>query len=70
METDPSNLPRRIAHAEEAISLRMTELRSSSNGELESQAIESAKSGLLILKNEINSYNRINSIFRLPICNS
>jgi hypothetical protein len=70
METNPLNLPRRIADVERAIFLRTTELQTRSDRELEWQAIESAKSGLSILKKEIELQNGINALLRLPISNS
>jgi hypothetical protein len=70
METNPSNLSRRVADAENAISLRTIELRTSPDGELEWQAIEDAMNGLSILKREIRAPIRIHAVGRLPLNNS
>ena len=55
LDTDPLNLPSRVAAAEKAIFARTAELRSSSDGRVEWQAIADAISGLTILKKEIKS---------------
>jgi hypothetical protein len=53
LETSPLDLAGQIAAAEEVIFLRMEELRTSSDGQIERQAIEDAIRLLLVLKNEI-----------------
>jgi hypothetical protein len=70
LETNPLNLAHRVADAERAISLRTTELRTSSSAELEWQAIEDAVHGLSILKREIKSQIGIHAFGRLPASNS
>jgi hypothetical protein len=70
LETNPSNLSRRVADAEKAISLRTTELRESPDGEEEWQAIEDAINGLSILKREIRAPMGINALGRIPLSNS
>jgi hypothetical protein len=70
METNPSNLSRRVADAEKAIVSRTRELRTSPNGELEWQAIADAMNGLSILKREIRAPIGIHAIGRLPLSNS
>jgi hypothetical protein len=55
LDTNPLNLVGRIAAAEKAIFLRTEELRASSGGELERQALADALSGLSILKRDIKS---------------
>jgi hypothetical protein len=70
METNPSNLSRRVADAEKAIASRTSELRTSPDGELEWQAIEDAMNGLSILKREIRAPIGIRAIGRLPLSNS
>ena len=70
METNPSNLSRRVAHAEKAITSRTRELRASPDGELEWQAIADAMNGLSILKREIRAPIGIHAIGRLPLSNS
>jgi hypothetical protein len=70
METNPSNLSRRVADAEKAIASRTSELRTSPDGELEWQAIEDAMNGLSILKREIWAPVGIHAIGRLPLSNS
>jgi hypothetical protein len=70
METNPSNLSRRVADAEKAIVSRTSELRTSSDAELEWQAIEDAVNGLSILKREIRAPIGIRAIGRLPLSNS
>lgn len=69
LETNSSSLPRRIADAENAISLRTTELRTSSGAELEWQAIEDAMSGLSILKREVKTANQLGEFRALPVSN-
>jgi|HubBroStandDraft_6_1064221.scaffolds.fasta_scaffold119751_3 hypothetical protein len=49
LDTNPLNLVGRIAAAEKAIFLRTEELRTSSGGEVERQAIADAVRGLAIL---------------------
>jgi len=51
--TSPLDLAGQIAAAEEAVFLRMEELRTSSDGQIERQAIEDAIRLLSVLKNEI-----------------
>lgn len=70
METSPSNLSRRVALAEKAITSRTRELRASPDGELEWQAIADAMNGLSILKREIRAPIGIHAIGRLPLSNS
>jgi hypothetical protein len=62
LETNPLNLSGRVVAAEKAIALRTTELRTSSEGELEWQAIGDAMKGLSILKREIKRAIGINAI--------
>jgi hypothetical protein len=52
-ETGPRDLAGQMAAAEEAVFLRMEELRTSSDGQIERQAIEDAIRLLSVLKNEI-----------------
>jgi len=52
-ETSPRDLAGQIAAAEEAVFLRMEELRTSSDVQIERQAIEDAIRLLSVLKNEI-----------------
>ena len=59
LDTDPQNLVNRVAAAERAISLRTKELRTSSDGHVEWQAIADAISGLSILKREIKSSTEV-----------
>jgi len=70
LETNPLNLPGRIADAEKAIGSRTTELRTSPDGEMEWQAIEDAMTGLSILKREIRAVMGVHAIGRLPLSNS
>jgi hypothetical protein len=53
LDTNSLNLVGRIAAAEKAIFLRTEELRTSSGGELERQALADALSGLSLLKRGI-----------------
>jgi hypothetical protein len=53
LETSPRDLAGQIAAAEEAVFLRMEELRTSSDGQIERQAIEDAICLLSVLKNEV-----------------
>jgi hypothetical protein len=53
LETSPLYLADQIAAAEEAVFLRMEELRNSSDGQVKRQAIEDATRLLSVLKNEI-----------------
>jgi hypothetical protein len=55
LDTNPLNVVGRIAAAEKAILLRTEELRASSGGEVERQALADALSGLSILKSDIRS---------------
>jgi hypothetical protein len=55
MDTNPLNLVGWIAAAEKAICLRTEELRASSGGEVERQALVDALGGLSILKRDIKS---------------
>ena len=70
METNPSNLSRRVADAEKAIASRTSELCTSPDGELEWQAIEDAMNGLSIVKREIRTPVAIHAIGRFPLSNS
>jgi hypothetical protein len=70
LETNPLNLPGRVADAEKAIGSRTTEMRTNPDGELEWQAIEDAMNGLSILKREISASMGIHAIGRLPLSNS
>jgi hypothetical protein len=69
LETDPSNLPNRIADAEKAIASRTTELHTSEDGEMEWQAIQDAVKGLLSLKREIRTSMGAHATGRLPLRN-
>ncbi len=55
LDSNPLNLVGRIAAAEKAVFLRTEELRASSGGEVERQALADALSGLSILKRDIKS---------------
>ncbi len=55
LDTNPLNLVGRIAAAEKAIFLRTEELRTTSGGELERQALADALSALSIFKRDIKS---------------
>jgi hypothetical protein len=70
LETDPLNLPGRIADAEKAIGSRTTEMRTNGDGESEWQAIEDAMNSLSILKREVSASVGIHAIGRLPLSNS